>query len=111
MGPDFVVLPTANGTEVRISNVRSASLLGGVEWAHKAWTISSYYGWTFFDRNFAPDDTAGAHPGAFVGFGGPNSANSNNKNMSELTLDGSTRSGQADRRRPVCRAGILLRLA
>ena len=112
MGPDFVVLPTANGTEVRISNVRSASLLGGVEWAHKAWTISSYYGWTFFDRNFAPDDTAGAHPGAFVGFGGPNSANSNNKYVTEFTLEPQYKIwSSSDRRRPVDRAAILLRLA
>jgi hypothetical protein len=89
MGPDVVVLPVdtaGGGHEVRLSLVRSASLLGGVEWQHDAWKVSSYYGWTFFDRNFALD-TTNPLPGRFAGFGGPNSPNSANKDVSEFTIE------------------------
>jgi hypothetical protein len=92
LGPDLVALPqvvppATTATNIELSTVRSTSLLGGVEWAHNAWTVSSYYGFVNFDRNFALDTSALAKPNTFVGFGGPNSANSNNKYLTEFTIE------------------------
>ncbi|HLJ30562.1 MAG TPA: hypothetical protein VKY85_27910 [Candidatus Angelobacter sp.] len=87
MGPDTVALPTAAGTDVALSLVHSGSGIAGFEWqATPKALFYGYYGGAYFQRNFALDTSAGARPGTFVGFGGPNSANSNNRSIQEPTL-------------------------
>jgi len=87
MGPDAVVLPTAAGTDVVLSMVHSGNALAGVEWqAHPKALFYAYYGGAYFQRNFAVDTTPAARPGAIVGFGGPSSANNNNRAIQEPTL-------------------------
>jgi hypothetical protein len=46
-----------------------------------------YYGAAYFQRNSFLDTSAGAKPNAFIGFGGLNSANSNNRALQEPTFD------------------------
>jgi hypothetical protein len=87
MGPDAVALPTAAGTDVALSLVHSYSGIVGFEWqATPEHMFYGYYGAAYFGRDFALDTSAGAKPGTFVGFGGPNSANSNNRDIQEPTL-------------------------
>ena len=87
MGPGLVVLPTAAGTDVNISLVHSYSGIVGFETQVTPHTMFyGYYGGDYFQRNFALDTSAGAPPGRFVGFGGPNSANNNNRAIQEGTL-------------------------
>jgi hypothetical protein len=45
-----------------------------------------YYGGDYFQRNFTLDTTPAARPNSFVGFGGPNSANNNNRAIQEGTI-------------------------
>lgn len=87
-GPQAVVLPTAAGTDVRVSMVHSGGGLAGFEAqvAPKS-LLAAYYGGFYFQRNFALDNTAGAKPNAFVGYGAPGSANSNNRAIQEATID------------------------
>lgn len=86
-GPDLVVLPSAAGTDVNISLVHSFSGIFGFETQVAPHTqFYGYYGGDYFQRNFGLDTSAGAKPGTFVGFGGPNSANSNNRAIQEGTL-------------------------
>jgi hypothetical protein len=88
LGPDLVVLPDAAGNDVFISTVRTNAFLFGAEWQATQNTIlAGYYGEAFFNNNFALDNTLGAPPNRFIGFGGPNSANNNNKFMQEWTAD------------------------
>ena len=87
MGPDLVVLPNAAGTDVFIADVGAVGGIGGLElhpW--QSTVFAAYYGAAYFDRNFALDTTSPL-PGRFVGFGGPNSANNNNKSIQEASLD------------------------
>ena len=87
MGPDTVVLPTAAGTDVFLSLVHSGSGIAGFEYAVTPHTtLYGYYGGAYFQRNFALDTSAGAKPNTFVGFGGPNSANSNNRALQEPSI-------------------------
>lgn len=87
MGPGTVVLPTAAGTDVFLSLVHSYSGIGGFEAQVTPHTMFyGYYGGAYFQRNFTLDTTAGAPPGRFVGFGGPNSANNNNRAIQEGTI-------------------------
>jgi hypothetical protein len=104
LGPDIVALPVPAGpqtqtvvggtvvqvccSEVRLSDVHSESFLGGVEWQpNDRWTLNGYYGWVYFDHNFALDTTSTRPTPTFVGFGSPNSANSNNKYLTEFTIE------------------------
>jgi hypothetical protein len=104
LGPDVVALPVPDGTVVRsvsgggfvtvccsglrLSDVQSESLLGGIEWRPTSqWTVSSYFGYAHFDRNFALDITSTAAKQPFIGFGGPDSANTNNKQVTEFTFE------------------------
>jgi hypothetical protein len=87
MGPDTVVLPNAAGTDVALSLVHSGSGIMGFEAQVTPKTLFyGYYGGAYFQRDFSLDTSAGAKPGSFVGFGGPNSANSNNRAIQEGTL-------------------------
>jgi hypothetical protein len=87
MGPQAVVLPASGGTDVDISLVHSGSGIVGFETQATPHTMFyGYYGGAYFERNFALDTTLGAAPGRFVGFGGPNSANNNNRAIQEGTL-------------------------
>jgi len=87
-GPQAVVLPTAAGTDVRVSMVHSGGGLAGFEAQVAPKTLlAAYYGGFYFQRNFALDNTAGAKPNAFVGYGAPGSASSNNRAIQEATID------------------------
>ena len=106
MGPNAVLFPvnaagqtctnvatvTSSGTtfsgvgcDVGISLVHSGSGIVGFEAQFTPKTmIYGYYGGAYFQRNFAPDTTG--KPGTFVGFGGPNSANNNNRSIQEPSI-------------------------
>lgn len=92
LGPDVVAFPTMvlgvpGGFNAELSAVESHGFLGGFEWqVHPTTVLSGYYGQAFFQNNFAEDFTNPV-PGRFVGFGGPNSANNNNKLIEEWTAD------------------------
>jgi hypothetical protein len=87
MGPDVVALPNAAGTDVMLSLVHSYSGIFGFEAQVTPKTMFyGYYGGAYFQRNFALDTSAGAKPNTFVGFGGPNSANNNNRAIQEPTI-------------------------
>lgn len=103
MAPDLVILPTnapgdtcgivgtvtqsAEGCDVRIGLVHSASGMGGFEWAVTPHTmLYGYYGGMYAQRNFAADLTSTMAMQPFIGFGGPNSATNNNRAISEPTL-------------------------
>jgi hypothetical protein len=89
MAPDLVVLPNAAGTDVFISPVKSYAGLFGLEWkATDRFKLSGYWGFMDATRDFALDTTPGAKPGTFIGFGGPFSANNNNRWINEASLDG-----------------------
>lgn len=86
-GPDLVVLPTPAGNDVFISPVHASSGIFGFEYQATPKTmLYSYYGGEYFGRNFARDTTPAAKPNTFVGFGGPGSANSNNRSIQEATV-------------------------
>jgi hypothetical protein len=98
LGPDVVVLPTSVPASIpgsfsaELSAVRSHGFLGGFEWlVHPTTVLSGYYGQASFENNFAADFTNPQFPnffgGPFAGFGGPNSANNNNKRIEEWTAD------------------------
>jgi hypothetical protein len=87
-GPQAVVLPSANGTDVRLSMVHSGGGLAGFESQVAPKTLlAGYYGGFYFQRNFALDNTAGAKPNTFVGYGFPGSGNSDNRAIQEATFD------------------------
>lgn len=87
-GPQAVVLPSVNGTDVRLSMVHSGGGLAGFESQVAPKTLlAGYYGGFYFQRNFALDNTAGAKPNTFVGYGFPGSANSDNRAIQEATFD------------------------
>ncbi len=87
-GPQAVVLPTASGKDVNVSMVHSGGGLVGFEsQVTPRSLLAAYYGGFYFQRNFALDNTLGAKPNTFVGFGGPNSSNTNNRALQEATLD------------------------
>jgi hypothetical protein len=82
LGPDFVVRP--DGT---ISLVHAHTGLVGVEAnVTRNTLIAAYYGVAYFQRNTFLDTTVGG-AGKFVGYGGPGSANTNNRTIQEPTLD------------------------
>ncbi len=85
LGPDIVIRP--NGT---LSAVHAGSGVAGFEWqATPNLIVDSYYSGAYFFRNYALTTKAlGAPCGAdyCVGFGFPNSANTNNKSYQEATI-------------------------
>jgi hypothetical protein len=87
-GPEAVVLPTATGTDVKVSMIHSGGGLAGFEaQVTPKSLLAGYYGGFYFQRNFALDNTAGAKPNTFVGYGGPGALNSDNRAIQEATAD------------------------
>ena len=82
LGPGTVIRP--DGTP---SLVHSGDVLFGVEYQPFPKTqLGAYYGAVYFQRNFFADTSAGGG-GKIIGFGGPGSANTNNKSIQEPTFD------------------------
>jgi hypothetical protein len=101
-GPQAVVFPTGGGTNVDISMLHSGALTVGTEvQAGKKSQFGFYYGGFYFQRNSFHDVTNPANlttavacePGDVVsvkpciGYGGANSANTNNRAIQEGTID------------------------
>jgi hypothetical protein len=81
-GPDFIVTPANSSGAYGIGLVKASSLILGAEWAvAPVDTFSFYYGEANFGQRYDQLPT-----GAYVGYGYPGSANSNNKNIEEYTL-------------------------
>src|SRR5262245_24385880 len=77
LGADAVVAPNAAGTDVAVSLIHSGAGILGFEFQAAPKTlIAGYYGVDYFQRNFFRDTTSPAVTKPFIGFGGPNSANS-----------------------------------
>jgi hypothetical protein len=91
LGPDVVVMPIQTGAatfDLQLSAVKSYSYLLGAEWQVTDTTqIAGYYGSDFFQNNFFPDVTSPLAVKPFIGFGGPNSPNTANKEIHEWTAD------------------------
>ena len=87
LGPDLVVKPDATATTLSLSPVKSQSYLGGLEWGIGASNvIAAYYGVVRFDENSFIDTTSPL-PNRTAGFGGNNSPNSANQELSEVSAD------------------------
>jgi hypothetical protein len=96
MAPQIVVLPvsasgaacsSAGGCDVSVSPVHSGDAIAGFEaQAGKKTLLGFYAGAMYAQRNFSVDLTKAGAP-AFIGFGGPNSANTNNRTVQEVTFD------------------------
>jgi hypothetical protein len=87
-GPMLVVLPNAAGTDVSLSMVHAGAGSAGLEWkASERNAFAVYYGLDYYGRNFFPDTTNTANPGAIIGFGGPGSPNTNNRTIQQYTFD------------------------
>jgi len=96
MAPQVVVLPvsasgaacsSAGGCDVSVSPVHSGDAIAGFEaQAGKKTLLGFYAGAMYAQRNFGLDLTKAGAP-AFIGFGGPNSANTNNRTVQEVTFD------------------------
>jgi hypothetical protein len=90
LGPDVVALPAGmpGKYDIALSPVQSHGYLGGFEWRVLPTSIlSAYYGQAFFQKNYALDVTSPAVTQPYVGFGAPYSANTNNKQIQEWSLD------------------------
>jgi hypothetical protein len=103
MAPDLVVQPinapgttctitgtatkTAVGCDANLSLVHSGSGLAGFEYqVTPRVMLFSYFGAMYAQRRTFLDITSTAATQPFIGFGGPNSANSNNRNIQEPTV-------------------------
>ncbi|HXA85787.1 MAG TPA: hypothetical protein VNZ47_11970 [Candidatus Dormibacteraeota bacterium] len=100
-GPQAVVVPVnasgsacaivgtnAVGCDARLSMVHAgAAIVGSELQVGKKSQFGFYYGGFYFQRNTFPDITATAPVKPFIGFGGPNSANTNNRAIQEGTID------------------------
>jgi hypothetical protein len=88
LGPDVVVRPIALSPttfDITLTPVHSGSMMAGFEWQPKKTTmLSAYYGGIYAGRNAFQDVTLVAKP--YIGFGGPGSANTNNRAIQEATL-------------------------
>jgi hypothetical protein len=90
LGPDVVA--TLSGSpgayDLGLSPVQSRGYLAGAEWRVLPTTVlSAYYGQVFFERNASLDASSPQLIKPFVGFGGQNSSNSNNKQIEQWTAD------------------------
>jgi hypothetical protein len=90
MAPQVVVapVPVAGGVfDAKLSPVHSGDLLLGLEMSPGSKTQFGFYaGGMFAERNTFVDLTKTGAP-AFIGFGGPNSPNTNNRAIEEATFD------------------------
>lgn len=83
LGPSAVVRPDGS-----VSLVHSGTGLAGFEYQPVQNTLLGvYYGAAYFERNAFLDTSAGAKPNTFIGFGGPNSASTNNRSLQQPTFD------------------------
>jgi hypothetical protein len=90
LAPQAVVRPVVSGTgfDAEPSLVHSGNGTAGFEWQPATKTqFGFYYGGMYAQRNFFPDITSPAATKPFIGFGGPNSANSNNRAIQQGTID------------------------
>jgi hypothetical protein len=87
-GPQVVIRPNAAGTNIAPSLVHAGAGSVGFEWiANPRSAFAVYYGADYFGRNFFPDTTNTAAPGTIIGYGGPGSANTNNRAIQQVTFD------------------------
>ena len=87
-GPELVVHPNLAGTDVNLSLVHAGAGSAGLEWrASQKEAFAVYYGADYYGRNFFPDTTNTANPGAIIGYGGPGSPNTNNRAIQQITFD------------------------
>jgi len=93
LGPQFVVVPVnaagatctnAGGCDLNLSMIHTTNGFGGIETQLGAKTqIAAYYGGTYYQRNSFADITSAAATKPVIGFGGANSATSNNRAIQE----------------------------
>ena len=87
-GPQLVVRPNTAGTDVSLSMLHSGAGSAGLEWrASQKEAFAVYYGADYYERNFFPDTTNKVHPGTVIGYGGPGSPNTNNRDIQQATFD------------------------
>src|SRR5215831_8741792 len=100
-GPQAVVAPvngngftctivgtTATGCDAKISLVHAgATIVGSELQAGKNTLFGFYYGGFYYQRNAFPDISSPAVTKPIIGFGGLNSANSNNRAIQEASID------------------------
>jgi hypothetical protein len=87
-GPELVVRPNFNSTDINLSMVHAGAGSAGLEWrasAKEAFAV--YYGADYYGRNFFPDTTNTTNPGTIIGYGGPGSPNTNNRAIQQVTFD------------------------
>jgi len=96
MAPQIVVVPVAAsgaacspvaGCDVHISPVHSGDALLGVEAQAGKKTLFGFYAGAMYAQRNSVLDITKTGPPAFIGFGGPNSANTNNRTVQEVTFD------------------------
>jgi len=79
---------SAVGCDARLSMVHAgAAIVGSELQLGKKSLFGFYYGGFYYQRNTFPDISATAATKPFIGFGGPNSANTNNRAIQEGTID------------------------
>ncbi len=87
-GPELVVRPNAAGNNIDLSMLHAGAASVGFEWrASQKEAFAVYYGADYYGRNFFPDTTNTANPGAIIGYGGPGSPNTNNRAIQQITFD------------------------
>jgi hypothetical protein len=87
-GPQLVVRPNDAGTDISLSMVHAGAGSAGIEWrASDKQAFAVYYAADYFGRNFFTDTTNTAEPGTIIGYGGPGSANTNNRAIQQATFD------------------------
>ncbi len=87
-GPELVVRPNTEGTDVNLSMLHAGAGSAGLEWrASEREAFAVYYGADYYGRNFFADTTNTTHPGTIIGYGGPGSPNTNNRAIQQVTFD------------------------
>jgi hypothetical protein len=82
-----IVATTAVGCDAKISMVHAGAAIVGSELQIKKSLFGFYYGGFYYQRNAFPDISATTATKPFIGFGGPNSANTNNRAIQEGSID------------------------
>jgi hypothetical protein len=84
-GPDIVIRQATTTSAFTPSPVHAYSGIGGFEWqATKTSFLDAYYGFAYYGRDVSINPSAPTGP--LVGYGGPGSANTNNKAIQEGTV-------------------------
>jgi hypothetical protein len=82
LGPDFIVGPSDASGAYQIQLERADAGILGFEWATDPMnTLAGYYGAAYYGKDYAQTGAT-----AFLGYGFPGSANSNNRAIGEATL-------------------------